>query len=179
MRNMSQMRALFLFLLFSISLFGETPKAVIFDFGGVVGKVDRKPILEYLSKSLDKPYKAVKKDFKGEALYIALEKPLTFWEEYAKASLPPHWKIDFESAKQKIVREIPGMHALITHIKKQGIQVALLSNTKENRARFIEKMGAYSHFDPILLSCYLGAKKPGFSAHRPPCSPLGPGNESR
>lgn len=154
------MRIIFLFLFSCFSLLAEAPKVVVFDFGGVVAKVDRRPMLEFLSESFDKPYKKVKREFAHETLYIALEKPLSYWEKYGKKPLSPGWKTQFDDRKKNIVREMPGMRGLIEEIKAQGIQVALLSNTRENRARFIEKLGAYDLFDPILLSCYLGTKKP-------------------
>ena len=158
--KIGEMRFIYIFLCLSFSLFAQTPKAVIFDFGGVVGKVDRQPMLEFLSKSLNKPHKKVKKDLSGEALYVAMEKPYSYWESYAGISLPLSWRKKFEAIKKAIIREVPGMRDLVRSLKSQGIQVALLSNTRVNRGRFIEKLGGYDLFDPILLSCYLGAKKP-------------------
>jgi len=150
---------LFFIFLFNIA-FAEPPKVVVFDYGGVVAKVDRRPILHFLSKNLHVSYKKIKKDFASDKLYEAFEQPIGFWEKYAHKSLSPSWSRELENCKLQVIREIPGMRELIEKIKAQGIQVALLSNTNWHRGRFIEKMGGYNLFDPILLSCHLGVKKP-------------------
>lgn len=154
------MKKLFVLLSICFSLFSAPPKVVVFDYGGVVANVDRKPLLEYLSQSLEIPYKQVKKDFTSDALYQALPKPLSFWEEYAGKNLSKNWYKDFQQQKLKIVQDIPGVKELIVKLKAQGVQVALLSNTNVARARFIENLGGYDLFDPILLSCHLGIGKP-------------------
>ncbi len=154
------MRKLFYLLCVCCSLFSAPPKAVVFDYGGVVANIDRKPMLEYLSQSLEIPYKKVKQDFASDALYQALQKPHSFWEQYAKRNLSKTWYKDFEKQKLKVVQDIPGVKEIITQLKQKGIQVALLSNTNVARARFVENAGGYDLFDPILLSCHLGIGKP-------------------
>jgi HAD superfamily hydrolase (TIGR01509 family) len=154
------MRGFLLGLLFLSSLLYAPPKAVIFDYGGVVANVDRKPVLLFLSQSLNKDYKRIKKKFSGEKLYKAFNQPPAFWEQFASKPLPDSWFADLEKYKKQMVQETPGMRELIDEIKGQGIQVALLSNTNVYRARFIDSMGGYDQFDPALLSCYLGVRKP-------------------
>lgn len=146
--------------LFSHLLLATPPKAVVFDYGGVIAKVNRKAVVQFISTSLDIPYEKVKKEFAGEALYIAFNKPCAYWEEYAQKPLPKEWFEALEAHKREVVRPVSGMHELILSIRRQGIQVALLSNTNKYRARFLESMGGYNLFDPVLLSCYLGVKKP-------------------
>lgn len=148
------------FILLSSVLLGTPPKAIVFDYGGVVARIDRRPVLEYISESLDKNYRKVKKDFASDELYKALQQPKSFWEEYAGRPLSDEWFAKLDSLKKMVIQETPGMSEILKKIKEQGIQVALLSNTNPHRARFIESMGGYDLFDPILLSCYLGAKKP-------------------
>ncbi|NGX40157.1 MAG: Alpha-D-glucose 1-phosphate phosphatase YihX [Chlamydiae bacterium] len=154
------MRLCILFILICSCLVGSPPKVVVFDYGGVIAKVDRRPMLEFLSEHLGLSYKKVKKDFASDKLYQSLEKPLAFWEEYSKESLPSDWLEQLDHQKDLIVKEVPGMRELIEKLKSQDIQVVLLSNTKFHRARFIERHGGYDLFDPILLSCHLGMKKP-------------------
>ena len=117
-------------------------------------------MLEFLSESLGLPYKKIRNDFGSDKLYQALDEPTSYWEKQAKKTLPYNWEKTFEETKVSIIQEIPGMHDLIEKLKSQDIQVVLLSNTKFHRARFIEKHGGYDQFDPILLSCHLGVKKP-------------------
>jgi len=158
---------LFIFLtLICCSLFAAPPKAIVFDYGGVVAKIDRKPTLQFIADSMEKPYRKIKKKFSHEKLYHAFNQPRSFWEEYAGKKLSESWFADLEGHKQHMVREIPGMRDLIVQIKTQGIQVALLSNTNVHRARFIESMGGYDLFDPILLSCHLGVRKPDPKIYR-------------
>ena len=147
-------------LLFSNFLFTNPPKAVVFDYGGVIAKVNRKPVIEFVSTSLNIPYERVKKDFAGEGLYIAFNKPYIYWEQYAQKTLSKEWFEQLEALKREVVKPVPGMNELILSIRSQGIRIALLSNTNKYRARFLESMGSYQQFDPVLLSCYLGVKKP-------------------
>ena len=159
-------RYILILVLFCTTLLAATPKAVVFDYGGVVAKIDRKPTLEFLCKSLGKSYRKIKKDFSSGKLYHAFNQSRDFWEDYANQSLSESWFETLETYKKSMVQEIPGMRDLILQIKEQGIQVALLSNTNAHRARFIESMGGYDLFDPILLSCYLGARKPDPKIYR-------------
>jgi len=151
---------IFFLVLFFSPLFGDAPKAIIFDYGGVVAKVDRSPMLHFLSDSLSIPYSKLRNDFASDKLYEMIEKPPIFWKKYAKKKLPAGFESNFAMKKEQMIRKIPGMEELIISLKSQGIQVVLLSNTKEMRARFIEQQGGYDLFDPILLSCHLGLKKP-------------------
>jgi glucose-1-phosphatase len=151
----------FLLLLFCMgSLLSTPPKVVVFDFGNVIADVNRKPMLEFLSSSLGLPYKKVKEDFHYDKLYLAIEKPIDYWERYAKKTLPQNFSEQLEVAKKQIVRKKPGMEEVIQLLQAQGIQVAILSNTTKYRSKFIAKMGGYAPFDPVLLSCDLGIKKP-------------------
>jgi len=154
------MRIFFLLVFCWSCLCADPPKALIFDYGGVVARVERKEILEFLAQSLGVSYRKIKKDFASENLYKALNEPRSFWEKYANKTLSKSWVEEFEAHKRNIVREIPHMRPLLEDLKARGFQLALLSNTNKYRARFVESMGGYNLFDPILLSCYLGVKKP-------------------
>lgn len=157
---MQNMRPLIFLIALCSALAAAPPKTVVFDYGGVVAKVDRGPTLEFFSRTLGKSYRRVKKDFSGEKLYLSFNKPKSFWEGYAGHPLPQNWFQSLEAHKATMIRATPGMLELIHEIKAQGIQVALLSNTNKHRARFLESRGSYDPFDPILLSCYLGVRKP-------------------
>lgn len=153
------MRKLLFFLLTSCLLVGA-PKTIVFDFGGVVANINRRPMLNFISESSGKSYRQVKKDFQSDKLYEALSSPKSFWEEYVGHPLEETWLATLENTKREIIQPISGMQSLIQKLKGKGFQVALLSNTNPKRARFIETMGGYDLFDPILLSCYLDCKKP-------------------
>lgn len=154
------MRILF-FLLFFSTLFAKVPEVIVFDFGGVVGSVDRKPMLIFLSESLHVPYAKVKEDFAKEKIYQSFEKSRDFWEKYAKkTALSEEWFEQFKQMQKAIVCIFPGMKDILEGLKQQGFQIVLLSNTSHERACFIQRMGGYSFFNPIILSCDLGVNKP-------------------
>jgi len=154
------MKNIFLTLLLARILSASTPEAVIFDFGGVVADVDRKPLLQFLSDSLDVPYAKIKKDFARDRLYQNLDKPLSFWELYAKRELSLSWKAGFEQKKREILHSIPGMDPLIEQLKTLGLKVVLLSNTPKARSLFLRNLGGYQPFQMVILSCDIGVAKP-------------------
>lgn len=156
----------FIFLLCWSCIYGEPPKAVIFDFGGVMGHVNRKPMFEFLSKTLNISYSKIQRDFSAEILYVSLKKPLSFWRNYAKKPLSIQWHQDLLRIQKEMVQEIPGMTSIVRQIKGQGIRVALLSNTKTYRATFLRSMGEYDLFNPVVLSSDVGVKKPDPKIYR-------------
>lgn len=139
-------------------------KVIVFDFGGVVGHFDRTIIYSSISHTFDIPtndIKAILTELKTH-LFLGGDEKL-FWEEIAKSQgreLPQTWLTDFREILASSIREIPGTLPLIKELKKQGYQVALLSNVRRDKAEVYRNLGYYSHFDPILLSCDLGLAKP-------------------
>ncbi|NGX46412.1 MAG: Alpha-D-glucose 1-phosphate phosphatase YihX [Chlamydiae bacterium] len=155
------MRALVFFLLFTISAFAK--EVIVFDFGGVVGKVNRKPVLQRMSHALDIPYAQVKKALAGDHFYEALEQGQSYWQQFAASHgrpLPQSWMTDLDSYRAHVVTRVPGTAEVIHKLKADGYQVALLSNTKQDRANFLRAQGYYAPFDPVLVSCEMGTKKP-------------------
>jgi len=159
------MKTVLTFCLFACLHLVATPKVVVFDFGGVVAKVDRSPIVHFLAESFEVSSSKIYKDFSSDRLYQSLDEPLSFWEQYSGKKLGLQWHRELELQKRGVVQKIPGMEELIQDLKERGVQVALLSNTKAIRARFIEREGGYDLFDPILLSCHLGCKKPNLKIY--------------
>lgn len=154
------MKRIFLTLILTCALSAMPPEAVIFDYGGVVADVDRKPLLHFLADSLNIPYPKIKRDFARDRLYQNLDKPLNFWESYAKRKLPLSWEADLEEKKKEILHPIPGMDALIEQLKTKGIRVVLLSNTPKARSHFLKSLGGYQSFQMVILSCDVGVAKP-------------------
>ena len=155
------MRALVFFLLFTISAFAK--EVIVFDFGGVVGKVNRKPILQQMAHNLDIPYNHIKVAMAGDHFYQALKQDLKFWQDFALAhdrTLPQDWTRKLATYRAAVVTRVPGTAEIIEELKMEGYQVALLSNTKQDRANFLRAQGYYDSFDPVLVSCEMGTKKP-------------------
>lgn len=152
------MRILFL-LLCCCSLFAA-PKAIIFDFGGVVAMSDKQPVLDYIHNTLGT--NAVN-DFAGEKLYLAISQGEDFWHSYADShhtELPPGWMTGLNQKVNQMIRPIPGVNALISELKAEGYRVALLSNTTKLRSEFYRKQGLYEPFNPIILSWEVNVSKP-------------------
>lgn len=64
------------------------------------------------------------------------------------------------------LRPIPGMWEWVQKLKEEGYQVALLSNVGPFQAAFLRATGYYAPFDPCILSCEIGVKKPQEEAYR-------------
>lgn len=142
-------------------------QAIMFDFGGVIAKTDNQQVAHFIMKALDlsedQAWVAVKKlkeamkddeeDFDEEEFWIS-------YAESEQISLPADWTEQLDLAKKEALHTIPGMLELVQDLKKQGFIVGLLSNVHKSKVQIRRDMGFYDFFDPLLLSCELGVKKP-------------------
>jgi putative hydrolase of the HAD superfamily len=144
-------------------------KAVVFDFGGVIAKTDRKEVVDYIAKSLnissDQALDLIAqlKIYQGEG-----KNEINFWEDYANSSgikLPDHWLKQLNEARFRALKAIPGMVDLVKNLQKQGFQTALLSNAKESKVLIKSQLGYYELFNPALFSYKLGVSKPDPEAY--------------
>jgi epoxide hydrolase-like predicted phosphatase len=139
-------------------------KVIIFDFGGVVGGTDKIAVTKALSPLLDIPPQEAERLMQEVA--TAGEKGKTrgqVWVDYEKKTgkiLPDDWDDYFENMKLVAIRPNLQMLELVKKLKKHGYRVAMLSNVSSQRARYIKKLGVYSYFDPVILSCETDVKKP-------------------
>lgn len=137
---------------------------IVFDFGGVVGGTDRglvaKAIAPILGISGQEAEEVMSRLRAAKDLGISQKR---FWNEYEATSgrqLPDHWEDYFEEIRLYSIRAKPEMLTLVDDLRLQGYRVAMLSNTTPPRAAFIRRQGFYSHFEPVILSCDIGVKKP-------------------
>ena len=153
----------------SSSVLAQRP-VLIFDFGGVLGGTDLDSVSEQIAPLLEISVDDALallircRDSKREG--ISEE---DFWQEYAKSSetsLPSDWIHRFEKIKRLAIRSRPEMLALVDRLRKSGYRVALFSNVTTVRANFIRKLGVYDHFDAVILSCDIGARKPELGAFK-------------
>jgi HAD superfamily hydrolase (TIGR01509 family) len=167
------MRFLISFLLLSFSMcFSSIPDGeplqrrpiIVFDFGGVIGGSDivvvAKSIAPLLDLSQGEALLVLEQLRMSKDLGISLEK---FWKEYESASgkrLSENWVEQFEQIRLLAIRAKPQMLQFVDRLRQRGYQVAMLSNTTVPRATFIRKQGFYHHFEPVVLSCEIGVKKP-------------------
>lgn len=147
------------FLLWCVSLCAA-PKAVIFDFGGVVAIRDRKMVTDYIHQTLGTN---AAKDFEKDKLYTAIAQGEDFWQSYAHThnkTLPDGWMNGLNERVKQFVRPTPGIQDLISELKARGYRVALLSNTTKIRSDFFGKLGLYEPFDPVIFSWQVNVSKP-------------------
>lgn len=139
-------------------------KVIVFDFGGVIGQSNRNIIYEGIANTFGIPSKDIKPllaQLKNH-LFMGGDEQF-FWENVAKSrgrALPPTWLADFRALLACAIQDIPGTLTLIKSLQQQGFQVALLSNVRKDKAEVLRKLGYYSYFNPVLLSCDLGYAKP-------------------
>jgi HAD superfamily hydrolase (TIGR01509 family) len=142
------------------------PRVVVFDFGGVVGTVNKKRVSQLISQELGLSKEGVKdllkriKKWKGP-----MQK---FWDEYAKGCarpMPDNWSERFDEQERVAIEGNPGTLKTIKELRSLGYTTALLSNTGKARARLMKLSGYDKEFDLSVLSCDIGAKKPDQRAY--------------
>ncbi len=141
---------------------------IVFDFGGVVGGSDRVLVAKAIAPILDVSVKEALTVL--TRLRVAKELGVSqyrFWNEYQAIEgkkLPDNWEDHFEDIRLNAIRAKPEMLVLVDDLRLNGYRVAMLSNTTLPRAAFIRRQGFYGHFEPVILSCDIGVKKPSAGA---------------
>lgn len=163
------MKKMFLFLMITISLI-SAPRAIVFDFGGIlIGSPNREAVAEFLKSSFkltDKEFIEVNKERKKAMK--AGQSGDEFWLQYAKAKeivLSDHWHNEFQKVIWESIEVSHEMYALIDELKDEGLKVALLSNADPFLSKMIREFGLYHPFNPCLLSCEIGVEKPNPRAY--------------
>lgn len=139
-------------------------RAVVFDFGGVIGDFDLVEIRHFLETSLE----LSEEESKGAIHQMNQELKFggsdrSYWEQYAASRghvLPPGWFDQYQAAKRHAFHLMPGTLATVCRLRTQGYRVAMLSNTNPDHANVIAQMGYYDFFCPVLLSYRIGTEKP-------------------
>jgi putative hydrolase of the HAD superfamily len=146
------------------SLFA-TPQAIVFDFGSVMTKDSNwKAMDDFVRESFSLSQEMF--DVANLDKYESLAQGKTdeeFWLSYANDNaieLPSHWAASFRSVMQTSLGVNLKMYALVGELQEQNILVAMLSNTTERRSKIFRSFGLYKPFDPCLLSCEIGLRKP-------------------
>jgi putative hydrolase of the HAD superfamily len=154
---------------------------IVFDFGGVMGGTDKNVVAKMLASVLD--LSQTEASSLMSELQIAKQQGISldrFWKEYEGTSgklLPPNWMEMYEEIRMEAIRAKPEMIHYVEALRNQGYRVAMLSNTTPSRADFIRKQGFYRYFEPVVLSCDIGVKKPQREAFMRLLDQLGVGAE--
>lgn len=146
-----------------------SPKAIVFDFGGVMTtEPKREDIVHFLQTSFH--LSAEEFDLVNQEKRKAVKagkSDVEFWLQYAQENnitLPKEWVCSFNQVMKDAIGINPQMYALVEELKAKNIRVALLSNIDERLAKLIRNLGLYEPFSPCLLSCEIGLEKPDFKA---------------
>lgn len=145
------------------------PKAVVFDFGGVMtGPPNREAVIDFLKESFelsDEEYRAT-----NEEKRAAIQRGPTdreFWLSFGRDR--GFETKGFEERFDEVLKTAIGtdlkMYALVEELKAKTT-VALLSNIDDRYAKIVRHLGLYEPFDPCLLSCDLGVEKPDPEIYR-------------
>jgi len=164
------MKKILLLLLAAASL-NATPQAVVFDFGGVL---TRGPHWEVIIGFLRDSFQLSETEF--ESINQEKRKAVQsgksdeeFWRSFAKEkniTLPDNWSKSFASAMKQAIGINEEMYTLVKELKEKKIPVGLLSNIDESLAKRLRVFGLYEPFEPCLLSCQIGARKPDPKAYQ-------------
>lgn len=142
-----------------------SPKAIVFDFGGVMTtEPKREAVVQFLRASFNlsaEEFELVNQE-KRQAIKAG-KSDIEFWLQYAQRhniALPNDWVSSLNQVMKDAIGVNPQMYALVEELKAKNIRIALLSNIDERLAKLIRDFGLYEPFSPCLLSCEIGLKKP-------------------
>ncbi len=159
-------------LFFCVSLFA-VPKAIVFDFGSVMTSPSLKK-REAAAHFIQETFHFTPEEYENvnREMQLCIVQGSThedFWVSYAKSKgieLPADWTKSLHSVMWDFLGVNLQMYALVHRLKEQKIRVGMLSNTTDYRSKLIRSFGLYEPFEPCLLSCEMGIRKPDLEAYR-------------
>jgi putative hydrolase of the HAD superfamily len=148
------------FLLLMASYLMAYPKAIVFDFDGVMA---RQPSRETIYPFLKETLLLSKVEFEGmyEAI-ISGRTDAAFWRSIAKeknVQLSIAWGNEFKALVKNSMAN-PEMFALVDRLKQKPIPVVLFSNMDLASAQIIREMGLFASFDQCFFADEIGVAKP-------------------
>lgn len=159
----------FTMMLFSSFLNPTTPsetsiRAIVFDFGGVVGTSNREFVRKAVAEAFHISPQEVPLILDRLKRYLMQGGDETvFWESVAHSferKMPDNWLTEFRFILAASMCEIPGSLEIVKRLRRQGFQVALLTNVRKDKAEVLKKLGYYEYFHPTVLSCDVNCVKP-------------------
>ncbi len=153
------------FLLIS-SLVAE-PKAIIFDFGGVMtGELNQTVLPKWLLETCSLSEEDFANGRKARRLSDTPDK--VFWRSWAEKngiSLSDSFEKEFNEALRESINPNESMYNLVDKITRKGIQVGMLSNINKRHGELVRDLGLYAPFKPCLLSYQTKLDKPTREAY--------------
>lgn len=171
------MKCLLLFLCVTTSLFSEI-KAVVFDYGGVIGTADREKLIAFLSTSLSLSREEAIEIGRGwkRAVVCGDKKEELYFQEALAAygkQVPAGWVATFDEKLLENIFQDPRMLALVKSLQQEGYKTPLFSNVSESFAAVLRKKGCYAPFHPVVLSYEIGVEKPALESYNSMLSKVG------
>jgi epoxide hydrolase-like predicted phosphatase len=150
-------------------------KTIFFDIGGVVVKA---PMLDYLKygseifgcepRTLEDATAQVLPDLETGRINND-----EFWDrvsrilaENGQGKVIPAWR--FKGFWEGILTDsLQVDHEMITLVRrlKAHVRVAALTNVIKEHAKILQKLDVYQHFNPVILSCKIGLRKPDLAIY--------------
>jgi putative hydrolase of the HAD superfamily len=145
---------------------GNSIKAIIFDFGGVVGSDIRSVWIKEMSKTLKKNRNIVLEEM--HRTFPKLEKNQISEKEFWKI-VTKNLKLTMQESKYenllynlyaKLTKPNKDVIDIVERLKNSGYTVAVLSNAIDPHVEYNMKHRRYRYFDRVFLSCEVGMRKP-------------------
>lgn len=133
-------------------------KAVLFDLGGVLftlGEADyRREVARRLGlgAALPEAY-----DHRIPALQRGEASEQDLWAALSGRRVPT---TAFDDAWLGYFHPIPAMFELARELRALGLKTAVLSNTQPSHVAIIRRLGLLDEFEPLVMSCEAGRRKP-------------------
>lgn len=140
-------------------------KAIIFDNGGVLHKDIRRKCNDYKNKKLGISYERAKDIFKDPSTKMSKGKinETEYWKEIflkLNRKYDPSFVGLLYSAHKKYLKINKKVFNLASKLKRSGYRVAMLSDTSEPHVKLFKELRLFNNFNPRILSCKVGMKKP-------------------
>lgn len=152
-------------------------RMVFFDIGGVLVRADLERYVTLGVALFGSTPEAIKREVMARV--PALEKgaldSATFWKQIGESlwrrgegrPAPPEqcrwlWR-DLMSATAEVDHQVVG---ILQILKEQGVRLGAITNTIEDHVPVMTEMGIYRIFDPCVISCRHGHRKPEKEIYR-------------
>lgn len=139
-------------------------RVVVFDFSGVIAKIDKRELASFIAHSLQISKKDARHTIRKLKRNIQQgETEEDFWSIYANSEriiLPNQWIEKLNGARIHALKEISGMVDIVKELQRHGYQTALLSNAGEWATALRRRSSFYQLFHPALFSFEIGVEKP-------------------
>lgn len=132
-------------------------EAVVFDIGGVLLTLGLKEYLDVVAQELGPERFEAEWKRAVPLLETGEETEAALWQRIAGRPVKDDL---FDAVFAEHFRPIPEMLDFARELRERGVRTAILSNTVPSHVRVMRTMGFLEDFDPVVLSCELGLRKP-------------------